>query len=385
MQYKKIEELTEVVTGGTPSTSHVEYWENGTIPWLQSGCCQNCDVTNTGKYITQSGYDNSSTKMMPSDTVMIALTGATAGKVGFLRFEACGNQSITGILPSPNLNQRYVFYYLISKREKILADCIGGAQPHISQGYVKNLLIPVPTLDEQKKIARRLDLISTLIAVRKNELQRLDELIKARFVEMFGDPIQNPKRWKTKPLLSIGNCKNGMNFRYNESGVTLNCLGVGDFKENSIILDTSLLPEITLNEMPSEEYLLRDDDVVFVRSNGNKALVGRSVAVYPGRIPTTFSGFCIRFRKEEEMVTVPYLLRVLKSESVRLKMAGRGANIQNLNQQILGTLDVPIPPLDMQNDFSGFVKQVDKSKVAIQSSLEETQILFDSLMQKYFR
>lgn len=94
MEYKRIAEFTTVATGGTPSTGKSEYWDGGDIPWLRSGCCQNCDVNSAEKYITQAGYDNSSTQMMPSDTVMIALTGATAGKVGYLNFEACGNQSI---------------------------------------------------------------------------------------------------------------------------------------------------------------------------------------------------------------------------------------------------------------------------------------------------
>ena len=84
MEYLKISDFAEVITGGTPSTENKDYWENGTIPWLQSGCCQNCIVNSASKYITQAGYDNSSTKMMPKNSVLIALTGATAGKVGFL-------------------------------------------------------------------------------------------------------------------------------------------------------------------------------------------------------------------------------------------------------------------------------------------------------------
>ena len=169
----------------------------------------------------------------------------------------------------------------------------------------------------------------------------------------------------------MGNCKNGMNFHYDDCGVEINCLGVGDFKDLSVIDNTAQLPTVSLNEMPSEEYLLKDDDIVFVRSNGNKALVGRSVAVYPGDVITTFSGFCIRYRKYDEAVTIPYLLRVLKTDSIRRKMAGRGANIQNLNQQILGTLIIPVPPIEFQNEFSDFVKQVDKSKV-----LSETHIFY---------
>ena len=384
MRYKKIEELTTVVTGGTPSTGKIEYWENGDIPWLQSGCCQNCDVNSTDKYITKEGYDNSSTRMMPPNTVMIALTGATAGKVGYLKFEACGNQSITGILPCDSLNPRYLFYYLLSQRDKILNDCVGGAQAHVSQGYVKNMRVPVLSIIEQKQIVEVLTKLFSIITMRQREKRMLEDLIKARFVEMFGDPVMNEKGWRTKFLLDMGDCKNGMNFHYDDYGVEINCLGVGDFKDLSVIDNVEHLPMVSLNEMPSEEYLLKDEDIVFVRSNGNKALVGRSVAVYPGDVATTFSGFCIRYRKHEDIVTIPYLLRVLKADSVRRKMAGRGANIQNLNQQILGSLLIPIPPIELQNQFADFVHQVDKSKVAVQKALDETQLLFDSLMQKYF-
>ena len=182
---------------------------------------------------------------------------------------------------------------------------------------------------------------------------------------MFGDPVLNPYKWATKPFLETGTCKNGMNFHYDDSGVELNCLGVGDFKDFSIIDDTSVLPMVSLNEMPSSEYLLQDGDIVFVRSNGNKALVGRSVAVYPKNTPTTFSGFCIRYRKSDEAVTIPYLLRVLKSNSIRKQMMGRGANIQNLNQQILSTIVIPIPPIELQNEFATFVEQTDKLKFDI--------------------
>ena len=148
--FEAIGNLAQVVTGGTPSTKKEEYWENGTIPWLQSGCCQDCVVSEASKYITQLGYNNSVTKMMPINTVMIALTGATAGKVGYLTFEACGNQSITGIMPSEKIIPRFLFYYLLINRDKILSDCVGAAQPHISQGYVKKFEIPVLPKDKQK-------------------------------------------------------------------------------------------------------------------------------------------------------------------------------------------------------------------------------------------
>ena len=196
----------------------------------------------------------------------------------------------------------------------------------------------------------------------KAKLSMLDELVKSRFIEMFGDPVENPKEWNKRPLLDMGTCKNGLNYRPGETGVSVYCLGVGDFKDLSVIEDVSTLSKIELTKLPSKECMLKDDDIVFVRSNGNKALVGRCLAVYPRTAQAVHSGFCIRYRRNCNDLDTTYLLSVLKSDSMRAKMAGHGANIQNLNQKILSSLDIPIPPLSLQNEFADFVKLTDKLK-----------------------
>lgn len=193
---------------------------------------------------------------------------------------------------------------------------------------------------------------------------------KSQFIEMFGDPIENPMGWTTRSLLTMGSCKNGMNFHNSDSGVEINCLGVGDFKDYDVISNTQDLPIVSLNDMPTEDYLLKDNDIVFVRSNGNKTMVGRSVLVYPGDNPTTFSGFCIRYRNEDDSILVPFLLRILKTESLRKQMYGRGANIQNLNQKTLASLNIPIPPMEAQRQFVSFVDQSAKSKLLFYRTLE---------------
>ena len=283
---------------------------------------------------------------------------------------------------------KYIFYSLYYNYykggTKIYENKTTGLHNLKMDSYISRYDVLEKDYGEQIRICERIDKINRLIQLHKEEIIELEKITKSRFVEMFGNPVLNEKGWRTKPLLDMGNCKNGMNFHYDDCGVEINCLGVGDFKDLSVIDDTKQLPTVSLNEMPSEEYLLKDNDIVFVRSNGNKELVGRSIAVYPGNVATTFSGFCIRYRKYDDEVIIPYLLRVLKTDSIRRKMAGRGANIQNLNQQILGTLIVPIPPLELQNQFADFVQQVDKSKSAIQKSLDELEILKKSLMQKYF-
>lgn len=193
---------------------------------------------------------------------------------------------------------------------------------------------------------------------------------------MFGDPVQNPFGWELKPFLESGNCKNGMNFSADETGVELQYLGVGDFKNLTKIEDVNNLGKVSLNKMPSKEYILQNGDIIFVRSNGNKALVGRCLAVYPNDIPTTYSGFCIRYRKFDENLEIPYLLQVLKTDSIRKNMAGRGANIQNLNQQILSELKIPVPPLELQQKYSEFLKQIDKLKFEIEKSIVKINFIY---------
>ena len=238
----------------------------------------------------------------------------------------------------------------------------GATRQKLTQAAMRQMVIPYRCMKEQEQIVDEISRVFHLIAVRNEELDLLEQLVKSRFIELFGDPATNPKGWITKPLLDMGYCKNGMNFHTGDSGIEMHCLGVGDFKDLSVIDGTESLPVISLKEAPPEESMLRDGDIVFVRSNGNKALVGRCLVVYPHNTPTTYSGFCIRYRLTSSEVNTAYLLRVLKADSMRKKMTGRGANIQNLNQQILATLDIPLPPTEQQQQFAAFVEQTDKSK-----------------------
>lgn len=286
----------------------------------------------------------------------------------------------------PNADNKYVFYFCQSPTfiEKLVVQATGASYPAVTSAIIRECALPLPPLEEQRKIAAVLDKVSGLIAKRRQQLDKLDELVKSRFIEMFGDPVQNPFEWSTRPLLEMGYCKNGMNFHTGDHGIEMHCLGVGDFKDYSIIDGTNHLPIVSLNEVPPEESMLQDGDIVFVRSNGNKALVGRCLVVYPRNTPTIYSGFCIRYRLTSKEVNRIYLLRVLKTDSMRERMMGRGANIQNLNQQIIATLDIPMPPLELQEQFATFVEQIDKLKCAIQKNFEKLKTLKNALMQEYF-
>ncbi len=382
----KLKDIFDLQMGKTPSRSNLEYWNTTDYKWISIA-----DLTKTSKYIfetkeylSKSAIKDSGIKVIPANTVVMSFK-LSIGKTAITKEDMYSNEAIMAFKDKHVINiiPEYIFYLFKYKNwEECSNKAVMGKT--LNKATLSEIEVEICSIEKQRQIVNILDKIMSAVDGRKQELQLLDELIKARFVEMFGDPVANDKGWKMKPLLDMGKCKNGMNFHYDDSGVEISCLGVGDFKDLSVIDNTKKLSIVSLNEMPSEEYLLKDGDIVFVRSNGNKDLVGRSLAIYPGKLPTTFSGFCIRYRIHDDEITVPYLLRVLKMESMRKKMAGRGANIQNLNQQILGTLVIPVPPIELQNQFVDFVRAIDKSKVAVQKALDETQILFDSLMQKYF-
>ena len=380
----RLGDIFTVSSGGTPNKKEASFYESGTIPWVKTGDLKEKYIPEGIECITEAGLNNSSAKLFPKDTVLIAMYGATIGACSILSYEAATNQACAAFMPHNDVLPEYLFYFLSSKKEQFVKDGVGGAQPNISAGYLKNVKFDLKPLAKQKEVISSLNLLDNLISLRKQQLAKLDELVKARFVEMFGDPVTNPMDWPTKPLLEMGYCKNGMNFHTGDSGIEMHCLGVGDFKDYSVIDGTDYLPTISLNEAPPEESMLQDGDLVFVRSNGNKALVGRCLLVYPHNTPTTYSGFCIRYRLTSAEVNIAYLLRVLKTDSMRKKMAGRGANIQNLNQQILAALNIPTPPLELQERFTAFVEQIDKSKLAVQQSLVKLELLKKALMQKYF-
>ena len=354
MKYKKIGDLTNVITGGTPSTAKPEYWDNGDIPWLQSGCCQNCDVDFAEKYITQEGYDNSSTKLMPKDSVMIALTGATAGEIGYLNFEACGNQSITGILPCELMNQRYLFYFLLSQREKILADCIGGAQPHISQGYVKNIHVPVFSLEKQKEIVDTLSCLSGIINKRRNEIRLLDNLTKARFVEMFGD-CGNMVSMNDLCLIITDGTHQPPKFQ--ETGIPF--ILVSNLSNNTVTYNTEkYISDETFNELYKRTPIEQGDLLLStVGSYGHPAVVTENIKFL-------FQRHIAYLKPRRELVNSFYLHGALLAPDGQRQIEEKAKGIaqKTLNLSDIRKIMIPLPKLEEQNAFADFVKQVDKSK-----------------------
>lgn len=158
----------QITSGATPSTNNAGFWD-GDIPWIPSGCCQDCDIIEAPKYITEEGLKNSSTQIIPSETPVMAMTGATCSRVGYLTINACTNQSVMSYIVNKNkCFPRYLFYTLWGAREYVLTHQTGGAQAGINGRDCRNLLVPLIPMNEQKAIASFLD----------QECLKIDNLIK---------------------------------------------------------------------------------------------------------------------------------------------------------------------------------------------------------------
>ena len=288
---------------------------------------------------------------------------------------------------SENLNQDFLLYFIKSNGTMGIINTLatGTVRLNLKLSMLKEFPITVPPLSDQQSIVEELNTINELIRLKKEQLDDYDKLSQSIFSEMFGDPIENEKGWEVKKFSEVASFKNGLNFGKNENGYSYKILGVGDFKNNYVV-NSSLLEYINLNDELSSDYFLKPEDIVFVRSNGSKELVGRCVSVDCTE-PTTYSGFCIRCRLDENSGVLPmYLLYVCKNKGIReyLTQSGRGCNISNVNQKILNSTDIIIPPLSLQQLFAQRIELIEQQKDEIKSTIADLETLLASRMQYWF-
>lgn len=377
MQNWEIKTLQEVcimkITDGTHQTPKYCEKEDGGYPLISSkNVTKEYIDWSDIKYIIPELHETLYKRIAPQkDDVLLAKNGTT-GVAAIVDDDRIFDIYVTLAILRPNTKIIYPQYLL-----KIINSPIckvqfnthlkGSGVPNLHLEEIQKVTIPLPPLEEQKRIVKILDekfaMLETVKANAKANLQNAKDLFQSQLTKAFSNTT-----WEKKRLGDCGSFKNGMNFASTDTGYTIRSLGVGDFKNLYQIDDTEQLSEISLKAAPSEDYLLKDGDIVFVRSNGNKELVGRCLLVYPKNIPTTYSGFCIRFRKDYDELDADFLLHYMKAESSRKILNGKeGANISNLNQKILGDFEVPLPPLSEQKRI---VEQLDSLSEKVRS-LEE--------------
>ena len=172
-----IKDITTTYSGGTPKSTNIEYYNNGEIAWINSGELNSPIITKTTNYITKCGLENSSAKLYPSNSILVAMYGATAGKVSLLTFEACSNQAVCGVIPTIENMLYYVYFHISSLYSHFITISTGSARDNISQDTIKNILLPIPTKNILKLFDEKIGNIYQMIV---NNYQQIDSLTKQR-------------------------------------------------------------------------------------------------------------------------------------------------------------------------------------------------------------
>ena len=371
----KLGEVFTITSGGTPDRKNEKYYKDGTIPWVKTGDLKDIYVNENVECITQAGVDNSSTKLFPAGTVLLAMYGATIGACSILPFAATTNQACAAFLPNADILSEYLYYFLLSKKEQFVNDGVGGAQPNISASYLKQVYFSIKPLNEQKKICDILSKVSDLITLRKQQLAKLDELVKSRFIELFGEVETNIKRFTMKRMDECCRFVGGAqpdksHFEYTKTDDNIRLIQIRDYKSNKFI---TYIPKSLVKKTctASDIMIGRYGPPIFQILGGIEGAynVALMKAVPTAEFNTEYFRYFLKSEK---------LLHYLESFSQRT--AGQdGIQIDKLN-----AYPCFVPPMELQIQFATFIDHVDKLKVEIQTALTKLETLKKALLQQYF-
>lgn len=381
MKYKKLGDICDIKSGGTPSRRKKEYWDSGTIPWVKIGDIKGKYISNTSEFITEQGLNESSAKLFKKGTLLYTIF-ATLGEVAILDIDATTNQAIVGISHTNEVDTNYLYYFLKSKKEYVNDIGRGVAQNNINLSMLKDIDVYLPSNLEQQKISKVLDKAQELINKRKKQIDALDELVKSQFIEMFGDIKNNPIGWEKIKIGDVFEIKTGATPSRKEN----------KYWDNGTIpwIKTTELKEIVINN--SEEYITEEG---FNKSSVNLLPKNTLLIAMYGQgktrgmtgklgIEATTNQACAAIlpNPKENMDFIWYQLKLSYED---LRDLGRGGSQPNLNTNLIKSYQLIFPPMELQNKFVQFTKQVDKLKFEMEKSLKELEDNFNSLMQKAFK
>ncbi len=333
--------------------------------------------------------------MLEEGDLLMSLTG-NVGRVALLEKEmlpAALNQRVACLrLKSDQISKGYLFHILNSDffEQQCIQSSKGVAQKNMSTEWLKDYEIPLFSLEQQKAIEDILDKVRMVIENRKKEIRKLDELIKARFVELFGDARENPNGYTTVPFIDIveymGDIgSNGAN------KVVVDHLDMKDEEDYAMMVRFT---NFTKNDFTDDvKYVSKEAYDFFKKSQifGGELIIckigsaGQNYVMPFLNRPVSLGLNQIMVRIKENIL-MPYLYQYLHTDYGEFLISGciNGAVTKTITKTELKKIPVMLPPMELQKEFAEFVKQVDKSKVVVQKALDEAQLLFDSLMQKYF-
>lgn len=377
MEYKLLKNIAQITMGQSPDSSSYNAEEKG-LPFYQG----NADFGEL--YPTARVWCDAPKKIASKGDILISVR-APIGALNYASEDCCIGRGLAAITIKNEAEKNYVYHLLKARKTDLNSKGTGSTFKAIGKSVLEEVQVPVISREQQEISMQLMDTIENVIRQRKKELRLLDELVKARFVEMFGDPDINPKGWMEYTLSEKLNVVGGYTFKsdmFDENGgipvLRIGNINAGYFKPVNLVYwqeDKNL-----------ERYAMYPGDLVMSLTGtvgkddyGNVCILGDDYDMY-------YLNQRNAKLEIKEGIDKFYLSQLLKFEQIKKKLTGisRGVRQANISNKDILNMTVPVPPMELQKQFAEFVCQVNKSKAAVQKSLDETQMLFDSLLQKYF-
>jgi len=381
VQKISFDDACQIFTGGTPSRTNPEYFGGG-VPWVKITDMLQGVITKTDETLSTKGLENSSAKVLPKGTVLISIF-ATIGRTAILGIEAATNQAIAGVIPrdKTRLDPDYLRYYLDSMHGKLNREARGVAQPNINQGILKALEIPLPPLAEQRRIVDLLSRAEGIINLRKEAEKKATELIPALFIDMFGDPVTNPKKWPMVKFDSFGTCRLGkMLDKKRQLGNSLK-----PYLRNINVqwdrIDVHDLLEMDFSLEEQKKFSVSDGDVLICEGGD----IGRA-AIWSSQINECYYQKALhKLTPNLGIVRPDYVVWLMWHLSKRHAFGSSShATIAHLTGIQLKNLIVPLPPID---SLLTFEKHVDQAHSLRRQQSEATILAndnFETILSRTF-
>lgn len=380
-QKVKLSDICSIVSGATPKTTVKDYW-GGDIKWITPSELNDDShvIYNTAKHLTEAGFASARLRMFPEGTVLLT-TRAPIGKVAIAGEPMCCNQGFKNLVCSDAVNNEYLYRYLKNRSSELQVLGRGATFKELSKKEVAAYEINLPPLKRQLEAVEKLALVDKQVVIAKTQLDKLDSLVKSRFVEMFDGTSFPIKRLEDVAEIQGGLTKNK---RRDSLALKLPYLRVANVLKSGI--DTSEMKSIGLTEQEYEATKLMKDDLLFVEGNGSSDQIGRS-AIWDGEIDfCVHQNHLIRARFGESVLPA-FAQAYFSSSAGRDQIISRAVSTSGLMTLSTGkikSLRIPVPSLELQGSFVDFAAQVDKSRFVAQQQIEKLQLLYDSLAQEYF-
>lgn len=377
----KLGEVCTIVSGSTPKTSVTSYWD-GNIKWITPAELNEDTfyIMDSVRHITEEGKEKTGLSYLPTGTVILS-SRAPIGKTAIAGCKMCCNQGFKNLICSDAIYNEYLYFFLKSKTDYLNSLGRGATFKEISKSIVENIEIPLPEVNQQKEIAEKFKKLEQLISLRKQQLAKLDELVKARFVEMFGDPVNNPMNYPKSQLGKVCDVRDGTHDSPEYYDVGYPLVTSKNVTGGKIDLsECNLISEDDYKKICERSKVDRGDIIMPMIGT-----VGKPVIVNAEPMFAIKNVALIKFTPDS-LVTNIYIKTLLESDYFDRAVLDkiRGGTQKFIALGDIRKLEIILPDLKRQQCFSAFVERVDQQKQTVQQSLEKLELMKKALMQEYF-